>query len=163
MIFQMPVEKSSSYALGRITTDDIESEIRKRGIYVVEPMLTRPAPVPLDEPPSMYILPEPDYTLPAILPRPVTPVVILPDGLVIMPGLQPWLPEYPTPPEPELIDLYTPPYEEERIMPLTPTVVPEAKPESKVALVLIIAVVALVAFSNNGKGKQPTMARSRTA
>jgi hypothetical protein len=52
-------------------------------------------------------------------------------------------------------------------MPLTPTVVPEAKPESKVALILIIAIVALVAFTNNDKGKQaakwqqPTMARSR--
>lgn len=158
MIFQNAVETSSSHAFGRITTDAIEREIRIRGIYVIESVpITHEPPVVLGEPPTAIITPA---ILPEILPRPEDKVVVLPGDREKERELIPWLPRYPIVPEPELEELYTPPYTEELIMPLTPTVGPEAKPESKVALILIIGIVALVALTN-GKGKQPTIAKSR--
>jgi len=139
MVFQMA-------GLGKITSSEIEREIRRRGIYIEE--LRYPEPVI----PSVVVIP-----------------VVIPER---EPWLkrEPWLPIYPSLTEPELDDLYKPPYTEELLLPypsLTPVIIPEAaKPASRVGLVLIIVVLGLAALTNNKKGSnaakwRQTMARSR--
>lgn len=152
MLFQIPVESG----LGAITSRDIEREIERRGIYIEEVRYPeREIPVPLP--------PEPYY--PEVLPRPKTPVVVIPEIPRVEP-VEPWLPQYPSLTEP-VEEVYTPPYTEELLMPLTPVKIPEAaKPASKVGLVLIIVVLGLAALTNDKKGNnaakwRQTMARSR--
>ena len=125
MLFQMPVETSR---LGRITTGDIEAEIRRRGIYVEGAPYT--------------------VQVPEVLPRPETRVVIIPGDGDLVTITEPWLPRYPVLPEPELTELYSPPYAEEDILPLTRVYIPEeAKASSRIALILGIVVLALAAMT----------------
>lgn len=163
MLFQMPLERPGS-ALGIITSGDIEREIRRRGIYIEEVRYPEPVtrlPLPPPPPPPIYV------EIPEVLPRPESPVVVIPEIPRVEP-VEPWLPQYPSLTEPEEIEeVYTPPYTEELLMPLTPVRIPEAaKPASKVGLVLIIVVLGLAALTNNKKGNnaakwRQTMARSR--
>lgn len=135
--------------LGKITSSEIEREIQRRGIYIEEVRYPEPViPLPLPTVPIYREIPE-------VLPRPETQVVVIPvvipdDGL---PAREPWLPIYPSLPEKELDEVYTPPYTEELLLPLTPVIIPEAaKPASRVGLVLIIVVLGLAALTNKKKG-----------
>lgn len=133
MRFIMPAERRFSYGFGAITTDDIEAEIRSRGIYVAQVVPPIPEVVP----------PIPEVTWKEI------PLIIPGNGdLVVI--RDPWLSEPPLP-VPEVV---------KRPLDLPPTVIPEPKPESKVVLILIIAIIALAAFTGN-KREPPVMARSR--
>lgn len=159
----------TSPGLGAITIEGIEAEIIRRGIYVQEqapvnilPALPEEIPgdipfdpsdfVPLPEPVGPFVtFPEPD-----VLPWPEEPVVVLPGDGGPMPVLTPWIPQFPYLTEPDLTAVYTEPYTEESIFPLTPLELPEgeAPSKSKTSLIVGAVVLAIVALSGGKKRKR---------
>lgn len=184
MLFQTP---NTFAGLGAITKLQIEREFAMRGVFVEDAAYTEPYSEPYSEAytePVTTWQPEPEipaytqpYTEPQyepepivdidwnrlwdILPSPDQPVVIVPGGEI---ATDPWVPNYPYIPGPELREEFTAPFTEELTLPLTDIGTPEAeKAQSKLPLIVGAALVVWAAATRKKKPKARKGTTWRTA
>lgn len=131
--------------LGDITTQDVDSELARRGVYArgVTPIFTPTVVTPIYTPPTVTI-PVPD--------APEEPVVIVPPEEVPS-YYEPYIPYYPALPE-----------DEEPVTPYIPPVTPPAEEKEIPTTAILVGVVALVALAAFSGGPAPrARAASRAA